>query len=907
MFQQERKFSLKYLQFLILCSGLLLILTLPDHARASSWRHFQQIRQQSKADTSKAQKDTTGKTAKIDTLNLKISRDSISFPVEHKAEDSMVLDVDTRKIFLYGKTEIKYDDVLLNAPSIVFDQQSQFVIAKMGKDSTGAVSGMAKLKQGETITVSDSLSFNFKNQKGVTFSSFFQQDELFNFAEKVKKIDAETFFAARGRFTTCNLDTPHFAFRFSKAKFINKKLVVTGPVHPEFEDVPVPIYLPFGIFPMKKGRQSGIIPPQFTVNDQFGVGLEGFGYYKVINDFLDAKTWFDLYSYGSWRANFSPSYRVRYRYSGNFNLSYQNTKFAFKGDPDFSKNKSFFVTWSHSMDSKARPGVSFSANVNAGSSKYLSLVPNGALVNPGFGGNTQGGGNYLQPMNFTNQLSSSISYQKNWQGTPFNLAVNLNHNQNTATRVINLNLPDIALVMNTIYPFQPKESVGAGKWYEKLGVGYSGNYKGQISFYDTAFRFKQLIDTFQWGASHDIPITLSLPSLGPFQIAPSYSFRERWFAQKFFRTWNPVKEKLDSTIEKGFYAAREMNMGLSFSTAVFGTFQAKKKDAKIQAIRHVMRPQFSVNYKPDLMKPYFYRQQVDKQGNRVLMSVFDGSIFGPFASEENGGVGFGIDNNLEMKVRSKTDTSEDAEFKKVKLIDGFGVSGGYNMLADSFKLSTFNFYARSSFLEIINVTANATMDPYKSNPRTGYRMNQYIWSGGKPDLLSSLVSGSVNISTSLQSKKKKDGSKKEDKKDEAFEDNLTQEQMNAQLDYIRRNPAEFTDFNIPWTLSFSYSLSFAKLPQPDYTFKNEFTSNFNFNGDFSLTPKWKIGANGYFDAETGKLQSLTTFVSRDLHCWQMSINITPIGLYKFFNISINPKSGLLRDLKINRTRYFYTQ
>jgi lipopolysaccharide assembly outer membrane protein LptD (OstA) len=908
MFQQKRKFSLKYLQFLILSSGLLLILTIPEQGLAAEFKLYQQIPTRNKLDTTLPKaKDSLRKVPRTDTIALKVSRDSISFPVEHKAEDSMVLEVDTKKIYLYGKTEIEYDDVLLNAPKIEFDQQTQFVIAKMGRDSTGAVAGMAKLKQGETVTVSDSLSFNFKNQKGVTYSSFFQQDELFNFAEKVKKIDSETFFAARGRFTTCNLDTPHFAFRFSKAKFINKKLVVTGPVHPEFEDVPVPIYLPFGIFPMKKGRQSGILPPQFTVNDQFGVGLEGMGYYKVINDYLDAKTWFDLYSYGSWRANFAPSYRVRYRYSGSLNLSYQNTKFAFKGDPDFSKNKSVFVTWSHSMDSKARPGVSFSANVNAGSSKYLSLVPNGALVNPGFGGNTQGGGNYMQPMNFTNQLSSSISYQKNWQGTPFNLAVNLNHNQNTSTRVINLNLPDIALVMNTIYPFQPKESVGAGKWYEKLGIGYTGNYKGQISFYDTAFRFKQLIDTFQWGASHDVPITLSLPSLGPFQIAPSFSFRERWFAQKFFRTWNPVREKLDSSIEKGFYAAREMNMGLSFSTAVFGTFQAKKKEARVQAIRHVMRPQFSVNYKPDLMKPYFYRQQIDKLGNRVLMSVFDGSIFGPFGSEENGGIGFGIDNNLEMKVRSKTDTGQDAEFKKVKLIDGFGVSGGYNMLADSFKLSTFNFYARSSLLETINITANMTMDPYKSNPKTGYRMNQYIWSGGDFDFLSSLVSGSVNISTSIQSKKKKDGGKKQEKKDDTFEDNLTQEQMNAQLDYIRRNPAEFTDFNIPWTLSFSYSLSFAKLPQPDYTFKNEFTSNFNFNGDFSLTPKWKVGANGYFDVETGKLQSLTTFVSRDLHCWQMSINITPIGLYKFFNISINPKSGLLRDLKVNRTRYFYTQ
>jgi LPS-assembly protein len=642
------------------------------------------------------------------------------------------------------------------------------------------------------------------------------------------------------------------------------------------------------------------------VNENFGVGLEGFGYYKAINDYMDAKVWFDLYSYGSWRANLAPSYRLRYRYSGSFNLSFQNTKFAFKGDPDFRKNKSFFITWSHSMDSKARPGVNFSASVNAGSSKYLSLVPNGALVNPGFSGNVQGGGSYLQPMNFTNQLSSTISYQKSWAGTPFNLAVNLNHNQNTATRVVNLNLPDIAMVMNTIYPFQPKESVGASKWYEKLGIAYSGNYKGQISFYDTAFRFKQLIDTFQWGASHDIPITLSLPSLGPLQVAPNFSFRERWFAQKFYRKWNPVTEKLDSSMEKGFYAAREMSMGLSFSTAVFGTFQAKRKEARVQAIRHVMRPQFGINYKPDLMKPYYFRQQIDKQGNKALMSVFDGSIFGPFSAEENGGIGFGIDNNIEMKVRSKTDTG-DAEMKKVKLLDGFGISGGYNMLADSFKLSTLNLYARSTLFEKINITANASLDPYKMDPRTQYRKNEYAWQGGKfkPG---TITNGSVNISTSFQSKKKDDKDKKTDaKEDDEQMNNLTQEQMMQQLDYIRRNPAEFTDFNIPWTLSFSYSLSFAKILRPDYTYKTELTSNFNFNGDFSLSPKWKIGANGYYDIKTMQLQSLTTFITRDLHCWQMSINVTPIGLYRFFNISINPKSGLLRDLKINRTRYFYTQ
>jgi len=902
MLHAKSKFSLKYLLFLILSSGVLLILTFPKSANASiNSSSFQSVN----ADTTqpKSVKDTL-RQSKIDTLQLKISKDSINAPIDYKAEDSMVLDIDTKKIFLYGKTEVKFEDIVLNAPKIEFDQQTQYVLAKMGRDSAGLVTGMAKLKQGETVTVSDSLTFNFKSQKGLTYSSFFQQDEFFNYAEKVKKIDQETFFASRGRFTTCNLDTPHFAFRFAKAKFMNKKLVVTGPVHPEFEDVPVPLYLPFGIFPMKKGRQSGILPPQFTVTEDFGIGLEGLGYYKAFNEYLDAKLWFDLYSYGSWRANFSPSYRVRYKYNGTFNISVQNTKFAFKGDPDFRKNQSFFVTWAHSMDSKARPGVSFSANVNAGSSKYLSLVPNAGLVNPGFGGNVQGAGNYQQPMNFTNQLSSSISFQKNWQGTPFNLAVNLNHNQNTATKVVNLNLPDIAFVMNTIYPFQRKEAVGEAKWYEKLGIAYTGNYKGLISFYDTAFQFKQLIDTFQWGASHDIPITLSLPSLGPIQLAPSFGFKERWYAQKFNRKWNPVTEKLDTSIQKGFYAAREMTMGLSFSTAIFGTYQSKNKEARVQAIRHVMRPQMSINYKPDLMSPYYYREQVNKSGNIALLSVFDGSLYGPFSPEKNGGIGFSLDNNLEMKVRSKTDSNE-AELKKVKLLDGFGVSGGYNFLIDSFKLSTFNLYARSNLFEKINITANAILDPYQTDPATGQRKNEYAWNGKKFNL-GSLVSGSVNISANFQSKKGNDKKKKPELDDDVTQ-NLSNDQIMSQMEYMRRNPSEFTDFSIPWSINVSYALSFAKLPQADYTFKKQVTSSFNFNGDFSLSPKWKIGATGFYDLNTQKLQSLTTFISRDLHCWQMSINVTPIGLYRYFNITINPKSGLLRDLKVNRTRYFYTQ
>ncbi len=837
---------------------------------------------------------------KTDTLDIPLSADSLSAPVNYKAEDSMVLEVATKKIFLYGRSEVKYTEITLNAPEIAFDQASQMVTARMTKDSAGVVVGMAKLTQAETTTVSDSIKFNFKSQKGITHNSFFQQQEIYNFAQKVKKIDAETFYAYRGRFTTCNLDTPHFAFRFKKAKFVNQKVVVTGPVHPEFEDVPIPIYLPFGIFPLSTGRHSGILPPQLTFTQDFGIGLEGLGYYKVFNDYLDAKIWSDLYSYGTFRFNFAPTYRVRYRYSGGLTLSYQNTKFAFKGDPDYSVTKTFFVTWNHNLDSKARPGVTFTANVQAGSSQYLRLLPNGAQLNAG---GTQG--NYQQPINFTNQLSSSISYQRTWAGKPYSLSVNLNHSQNTQTRLVNLNLPDIGFNVNTIYPFQPKEFVGESKWYEKLGIGYNGNIKSQVSFYDSTFQFGQLIDTLQWGANHNIPILLSLPALGPFQVAPNISYRERWYAQQFFRKWNDATSKLDTTIKKGFYAAREVSVGLSVSTAIFGTFLSKNKDARIQAVRHVMRPQFGINYKPDLMEPYYYREKVDNNGNEVLFSTFDGSIFGPFASGKNGGISFGLDNNIELKMKSGNDSSENEEdkFRKVRLFDGFGFNGGYNFLADSFKLSTISLYARSVLFEKMNITANASLDPYVYDS-LGFRKNVYAWEGGKFSP-GSITNGSLNISTNFQSKPK-DGAVESRKLDE--NDYISQDQLMQQLDYMRRNPADFADFNVAWSLNVGFSLQFARLPKPDYSgYRTEFSSSFNFTGDFNISPKWKMGANGYYDVKNLKLQSFTMFFTRDLHCWQMSINITPIGLYRFFSININPKSGLLRDLKINRTRYSYNR
>ncbi|ULQ57663.1 LPS-assembly protein LptD [Flavihumibacter rivuli] len=824
---------------------------------------------------------------KVDTLNVKVSADSLDAPVRYSASDSMVLEVPTKKITLYNKATTKYKDLDMSAYKIELDQPTQLVVATYTTDSLGQQQGKPHFVQGESNMDADSIIYNFKTQKGITKSTYTQQGEMFVYGERIKKVSVNDFYAQYGRFTTCNLDTPHFSFRTKKLKLVNKKVAVTGPIHPEFEGVPVPIYLPFGFFPLSSGRHSGILPPQFTANEQFGLGLEGLGYYKVLNDYFDLMIRGDIYSYGGYRAVLTPTYRKRYRYQGQLNLAYQSTRIlSNSGKADFETNKSFNIRWNHSADSKARPGTTFQASVNAGSTQYNQFVG----VNPN--------------INFTNQLYSSIYYTKNWDNR-FNLTLNAGHDQNSRTRLINIRLPEGSFTVNNFYPLQKKEFVGEPKWYEKLGIGLNSQFRNQVSFYDSAFSFSQLIDTLQWGAQHTVPITLALPALGPVQISPGMSYNERWYAQQFVRSWNPTKEGLDTSITKGFFTARDVAFSIALNTAIFGKFENFGKNSRIRAIRHVIRPSVSANYKPDLNGKDHYTTQIDTLGNKFRFSKYDGSLYGAFSEGTFGGMSFTLDNNLEMKVRDKKDTSAEA-IKKVRLIDGFGISGSYNFLADSFKLSTFNVYLRSTLFEKVNFTASANIDPYKTDSR-GFRIDEYAWSGGNFSL-GRITSGNIAVSTSFRSKEKKKVEKAQDDLVKSGALPMTMDEQQAQLNYIRNNPAEFADFNIPWSLNVSFSLSFFSRLKNDYSgYQTELNSSINLSGDFNLTPKWKMGANTFYDFRSTSIQQLTMFLSRELHCWQLGINITPVGLYRSFNITINPKSGLLRDLRVNRSRYFYTQ
>ncbi len=824
----------------------------------------------------------------VDTFSFKTAKGALDVPVVYHADDSMVIDVPNNNIRFYGKiSSVKYADNNLEAPQIEYNQNTNLVKASHVKDSTGKVTANAKFEQGEFKSESDTIVFNMKTQKGLTKGTYTQQGEMYVYGETIKKVNDDVFYALRGRFTTCNLDTPHFAFVSSKIKFIKNQMAFTGPVHPEFEGVPIPIILPFGIYPLTQGRHSGLLAPSFTANDQMGLALDGLGYYKILGPNWDVILRGTIYSYGGWTGSVNPQYYKRYRYRGNMGFNVQHFKTNFKGDPDYRSDKTINVTWTHGSDSKARPGVSFNANVNAGSSKFNEQVPN----NPN--------------RNFQNQMQSSIAYAKVWKDKPFNLSVNANHNQNTIQRLINFNLPDVAFNVNTLYPFRRKEPIGDYKWYENVGVALNTNAKSLSSFYDTAGNIgTQIINRLQWGASHNVPISLALPQLGPLQISPSISYQERWYQQRQYFTWNPFTKTVDTSSTKSFYRAYEMSFGISTSTRIFGMYTFNK--GRIKAIRHEIRPYVSVNYKPDFNGKDWSTIQLDSSGNKRRYSVYERSIYGPYGEGRFGGLSFGIDNNLSMKVRDKKDTSAGA-VKKVSLIDGFSITGAYNFLRDSFKLEVLNVSARSNLFEKVNITASAVFDPYQIDS-LGRRIDKLIFKE-KGFSLGRLIGGSVSMQTSFRG-----GDKTKDKNQN--QPGINRQNMNnnggmpldeyqQELVYMNNNPGEFVDFSVPWDISLNYSLRFFRSQNPGQrTATTEFNQDVNWTASVNLTPKWKIGINGFYNITDQELGSISMFLSREMHCWQMAINISPVGKFQFFNISISPKSAILQDLKINRTRSF---
>ena len=785
--------------------------------------------------------------------------DDFKSKVSYYAEDSIVYDLDTGMVYLYGKAWMTYEDIRLEADYIDIDFNTKEISSKGAPDSTGTIVGKPLFKQGTDEFLSDQIRYNFNTKKGKITEVTTKDGDSYIHGAVVKKQPDNSTFIKDGYYTTCDASHPHYYLKSNKIKVIPNNKVVTGPADLYIMDVPTPLAIPFGFFPNKKGRASGILFPQYGESQQLGFFLKNGGYYLGLNDHFDLALTGDIYSKGSWRGNAYSNYAWKYRFNGNMSLNYSNTKVSRPEFPDYSLEKSFFIRWNHMQDAKSHPGTSFTANVNAGSATFYQY-------------NLTNATNFL-----TNTFTSSIAWSKVWTGKPINLSVSLSHSQNNQTRDINLSLPSATFNVARRTPFKRKLAIGEQKWYEKIGVGLTTSFINSISTKDTLLFKKESLEQFRYGIQHSVPISTSFTVAKYFTVSPGITYNEKWYLKTIQKEWDSETNTVDVDTVDGFKAARDFAFSTNINTRIYGMLQFKK--GKIAAFRHVMTPTLGFSWRPDFSeKQYGYYKEVqsDSIGTLQKYSVFEGAIFGGPGAGKSSLMNFSLDNNFEMKVRQKSDTAE--TFKKVKLLESLALNTSYNFAADSLRLAPISISGRATIIDRISLNMFGVFDPYVIN-NNGVRINKTEWS--ENNKLARFNSGNFSVNFSILPRKKPLKSTQG-----------TSEELNE----INENRDAYNDFSIPFSLNIGYNFFFLNnVNAPD-----QITQTLNFSGDLQLTPAWKVNYNSGYDFEQKDFSYTSLGINRNLHCWEMSLNWVPFGFQQNYFFQINVKSSLLQDLKLTK-------
>lgn len=852
----------------------------------------------------------------------------IETTINYNAKDSLYFNVKDSKLYLYGETHIDYGEIELEAERTNVDWDNRTIKAQYLTDSTGKKIGKPVYTDGPDIFVTDDIIYNFDTRRALIKGVITEQDGAFMHGDDVKKNRDDELFIKGARYTTCNLEHPHFVIESTKLKVIPNNKVVSGPFNMKFRDLPTPIFFPFGMFPQPKEKASGIIFPSYGEEQRRGFFLRNGGYYFAINDYIDARITGDIYSKGGNAINVNSNYFKKYSYRGTFNFSYNKSITDDVENP--LETNDYWIRWNHSPQSRGNSSIS--ASVSAGTSTYNQ---NNNLVNQDFN------------RSINSQFASNISYRKSFQGTPFNMSINLRHSQNLRTQIVNLTLPDFTLQMNRIYPFK-KIAKSGNSPLAKLNFSHNFVAKNEIS--NSAVRqptgftisnsnpradsvltfnsdnFSEILERSKFGGKHTIPISTSMSIFKYFTLSPTFNYQELWYTRELDYTFIPEENAVRIDTVNGFSRAGSWSSGASLNTRVYGTVFFKK--GKIQAIRHVMTPSVSFNYSPDFSDPKFgvYKEvQIDttstNENNTRILSRYEGFAYGSPPGGESKTLGFSISNNLEMKVASKKDTITGS--KKIKIFDNLGLSTGYNLAADSFKLSNININARTSFFEgKVSLNFTGTLDPYEylllsetvsangTRRVSQRRLNRYTWNNGNG--LGRLSSMNIAIGANLSPRRRGNRNRSAGQNDnfgqsgmEApgqnvnFEGYTEEEQM--EIDRIRTNPEEYVDFDVPWSLRMQYSINRTKRGFEDANIRQ----SFQFSGSLGLTDKTQITFNSGYDFEVKEFTTTRIGVSRDLHCWSMNFDWVPFGRYQSYFLSIRVKSSLLQDLKVEKRRSFF--
>lgn len=842
------------------------------------------------------------------------NRGTLEFPVFSTARDSTVkvFANGKRMIYYYGDMSVKYNDMEIKADYMAYDMSTGIVFAKGLPDTTGVIQGSPVMKQGDQTFEMENVYYNFKTQKAKIKNMITQEGEGYLHGQFLKKLPNNSINISKGKYTTCDLEHPHFYLKMTAAKVINEKgkgqKTVFGPAYVVVEDVPTPFALPFGFVPkLNGGRSGGVLVPTYGEETSRGFFLRGLGYYFVFGDHLDLAATGDIYTRGSWGMQLNSRYNKRYRYNGTFSLTYQDDVTGEKGSPDYNEMTNFSVQWSHSQDAKARPGTTFRASVNFSS-------PNNNKYN-----NQTNINQALQ-----NQISSSISYGKTWAGTPFSLTINALHSQSSRDSSYSVTLPNLTFTVNRIYPFKRKERVGKERLYEQFAFNYNTTLENRMSF-----KASQVNEPDFWkdhmtnGMRHNFSIQLpSLTLLKYIQIAPSVNYGMNWYFTDISKYFDTETQKV--VIEKSdpfstFGITQNFSAGLSVTTRLYGLFNFGK-DRKIEAVRHMVTPSLGFSFQPEMgtsMNGYKTFSYVDINGiqHTEVYNRFEGGINSAPSRGKSASMSFSIGNNIEAKVRDLKDTTGKG-IKKVKLIDQLSIGGSYNFLADSMNLSNISVNMSTTVFGKLGLNANATLDPYAVNDR-GQRIKtlNIMQEGGFK--LARLTNASVSFSYGFSGEgKSRMGQNYDYKFNTSSSSGGGSGQGSghghgsvAQYQRIYYHPVTgeyipggwlyYMDPNIPWSANFNFNYSYSR----SYQYANQVRQTLNnhtvalgFSGQMRLTEKLNFSLNSGFDLAKMKLTTTQMNASYDLHCFQISFSWVPSGQWQSWSFRINAKASALADL-----------
>ena len=845
-------------------------------------------------------------------------KNGIEAPVEFSANDSLIYEAGAGIARLFGDSHVKYQEMDLKSEQIQMCLDSSIVHATGARDTTtDELFGTPVFMMGGDTYENDTMAFNFKIKKGLIQQVYTEQEDGFLTSELAKRGSNGELYLQHGKYTTCDDPHPDFYIALSRAKVRPGKDVVFGPAYLVVCDVPVPLAVPYGFFPFTKSYSSGFIMPTYGDETERGFYLRDGGYYFAVSDIMDLKLLGEIYTKGSWGASLASNYRKRYKYSGSVYASYQNTINGEKNMPDYVKQTSFKLQWSHRQDAKANPFSNLSASVNFATSSY---EPNNLT-------------SMYNPQSRTQSTrTSSVSYSTGFSSIGLSLSTTMNLSQNMRDTTISMTLPDLNISISRFYPFKRKKLLGKERWYEKISMSYTGHFSNSISTKESELLHSNLLKDWKNGMQHTIPVSGNFSILNYINVNPSFNFTDRTYTSRIFRSWDAASQtELRDTVQ-GFYNVYNWNMSLSASTKLYGFYIPSRKlfGNKIDRIRHVLTPQVSFSYAPDFSASrygyYETYQKTDSKGNvsMVEYSPYQGQLYGVPGKGKTGSVSFSLSNNVEMKYRDSNDS-----LRKLSLIDELGLSMSYNLAADVRPWSDLSTRLRLKLTKSYTLNLNAVFASYvyeADSVGATPRLSEHTtyWGLGKIGRFQGM---SQNLSYTIDNnkvanvfkwlrgekieKKGKDKDKDKGNGDEEDENevdtNIDKDMENGKHGAKRENAGKadtdedgYMAFSLPWSISFGYGITMredqdrTKFNYDSMRYPYKFTQTLNISGNIRISDGWNITFSSGYDFENKKISMTTASLSRDLHCFNMSCSVV-LSPYTSYNFSFRCNASTLAD------------